>query len=150
LESVSSAISKTLIIHKGNNMKSSAIMKTVNLVSHSNENYTTPFQPYTLYTSPTSVNFSRTFTLKHTMLTEYLSSIRVAVTTKRWKLGHDRKLQQHLLSKIDFQVSPSFELSLTPFMILVLRLKLLTLHKNIGKKHKIHSSRRKTQEHLTL
>jgi hypothetical protein len=52
------------------------------------------------------------------------------------------------LSKIDFQVSPSFELSLTPFMILVLRLKLLMLHKNIGKKHKIHSSRRKTQEHL--
>jgi hypothetical protein len=45
-------------------------------------------------------------------------------------------------SKIDFQVSPSFELSLT------LRFKLLTLHKNIGKKHKIHCSRRKTQKHL--
>ncbi len=44
-------------------------------------------------------------------------------------------------SKIDFQVSPSFELSLTP------RFKLLTLH-NIGKKHKIHCSRRKTQKHL--
>lgn len=110
-------------------------------MSHSNENYTTPFQPYALYTTPTSFKFTRTFTLKHTMLTEYLSSIRVAVTTKTWKLGHDRKLQQHLLSKIDFEVSPSFELNLT------LRFKLLTLNKNIGKKHKIHCSRRKTQKH---
>jgi hypothetical protein len=75
------------------------------------------------------------------MLTEYLSSIRVAVTTKRWKLGHDRKLQQHLV-KLIFKCHPHLNWALPP------RFKLLTLHKNIGKKHKIHCSRRKTQKHL--
>jgi hypothetical protein len=75
------------------------------------------------------------------MLTEYLSSIRVAVTTQEMKTWSWQETPA-TLSKIDFQVSPSFELSLT------LRFKLLTLHKNIGRKHKIHCSRRKTQKHF--